>query len=88
MCLSSLDGCLLGIPWTPRINKTLLVLLSKTFGAETINQFCSINLCNVLYKVITKTIIMLLRQAMQILVKQNQASFIASRNISDNIIIA
>ncbi|KAH1073528.1 hypothetical protein J1N35_025856 [Gossypium stocksii] len=71
----------------PRINRTLLVLIPKVFGAETINQYRPIILCNVLYKFITKTIVIRLRQAMQKLFKQNQSSFIAGRNISDNIVI-
>lgn len=71
----------------PRVKKTLLVLIPKFFGAETINQFRPISVCNVLYKIITKTIVIRLRQAMQTLVKQNQSSVIALRNISDNIII-
>lgn len=51
-----------------KINKTLLVLIPKTFGAESISQYRPISLCNVLYKVITKTIIIRLRQSMQVLV--------------------
>ncbi|KAH1081880.1 hypothetical protein J1N35_021641 [Gossypium stocksii] len=72
----------------PRINRTILVLIPKVFEAETINQYRPISLYNVLYKVITKTIVIRLCQAMQKLVKQNQSSFIAGRNISDNIVIA
>lgn len=69
------------------LNKTSLVLILKKVGVETISQYRPISLCNVLYKIITKTIVIRLRHAMQILVKQNQVSFIASRNIADNIII-
>lgn len=71
----------------PRLNQTLIVLIPKIDGAKTLSQYRPISLCNVLYKVITKTIMIRLRQAMQVLVKQNQASFIASHNITDNIII-
>lgn len=72
----------------PYLNWTLLVLIPKIVGAKTISQYRPISLYNILYKVITKMIVIRLCQAMQILVKQNQASFIASHNIADNIIIA
>lgn len=47
-----------------------------------------INLSIVLYKIISKSIVIQLRWLMQVLVKQNQSSSKPSRNISDNIIIA
>ncbi|KAH1038548.1 hypothetical protein J1N35_040291 [Gossypium stocksii] len=78
----------MGQQFDPNINHTLLVLISKKFDAESIQQYRPINLCNVLYKVITNTIVIWLRQVMQTMVKQNQSSFISSQNISDNIIIA
>ncbi|KAH1091681.1 hypothetical protein J1N35_018938 [Gossypium stocksii] len=71
----------------PSLNKTLLVLIPKNIGVETINQFRPISLCSVLYKVITKLIVIQLRRVMQILVKQNQSSFIATRSILDNIVV-
>ncbi|KAA3487251.1 reverse transcriptase [Gossypium australe] len=39
------------------INKKLLVLISKTIGVESLNQFCPINLCTILYKIITKNMV-------------------------------
>lgn len=72
-------------PW---LNRTLLVLIPKQLGVETIKQFKPISLCTVLYKVITKLIVIRLRRVMQILVKQNQSSFIAARSISDKIVMA
>lgn len=72
----------------PGLNKTLFVLIPKVTGAEFIHQYRPISLCNILYKVLTKLIVIRLRHVMQILVKQNQVSFISLRNISDNIITA
>lgn len=76
-----------GATLNPQLTKILLVLISKALGAETIHQFQPISLCNVLYKVISKVIVFQLRHAMQLLVKQNQSSFIVGRNIFDNVII-
>ncbi|KAA3484936.1 reverse transcriptase [Gossypium australe] len=72
----------------PSLNRTLLVFIPKNIGAETINQFRPISLCTVLYKVTITLIVIRLCRAMQILVKQNQSSFITSRSISDNIVVA
>ncbi|KAG8381209.1 hypothetical protein BUALT_Bualt06G0098400 [Buddleja alternifolia] len=46
-----------------------------------------ISLCNVLYKIITKTITLRLRDLMDELVSPNQSSFIKGRNTHDNIIV-
>lgn len=51
-----------------RFNKTLLILILKVPHAKSINQFRPTSLCNVLYKIITKMIVIQLRQVMQILI--------------------
>lgn len=70
------------------INRTTLVLILKTERVETMSNLRPISLCTVLYKVITKTIVIRLRGIMHKLFKQNQSSFIAACNILNNIIIA
>lgn len=70
------------------INRTLLVLILKIQGPEVISQFCPISLCTVMYNIITKIIVNRLRPVMSSIVRLNQTSFVAGRNISDNIIIA
>lgn len=65
-----------------------LLILLKIQNSEKITQFRPISLCIMLYKVATKVIVNRLTPLMGTLVKQNQASFIPSRCISDNIIIA
>ncbi|KAA3462751.1 RNA-directed DNA polymerase (Reverse transcriptase) [Gossypium australe] len=57
----------LGGQLDPCINRTLIVLIPKRFGAKLIKQYRPISLCIVLYKVITKTIDIRLRQMMQTL---------------------
>ncbi|KAA3474676.1 RNA-directed DNA polymerase [Gossypium australe] len=48
-----LSGC----PLDSKVDRTLLVLLPNIVGPKRINQFRPINLCNVLYKIVTKTIV-------------------------------
>lgn len=70
------------------INGTLLVLIPKVEAPEKLSQYRPINLCNVVYKIITKIMATRLRQYMNALVAPNQCSFIPGRHNSDNIIVA
>ncbi|KAA3466548.1 putative Transposon TX1 [Gossypium australe] len=72
----------------PKLNKTLLVLLSKIQSPERISQFRPISLCMMIYKIITKILVNKLRPLMVTLTRQNQTSFIPARNITDNIVVA
>ncbi|KAG8482487.1 hypothetical protein CXB51_024233 [Gossypium anomalum] len=76
-----------GQPMDTWLNRNLLVLIPKVLGLDRIPQFRLINLCTVLYKIITKIVVNRLRLLLMKLTKKNQASFVISRNILDNIII-
>ena len=66
-------------------NDTLLVLVPKV--KYPITQLRSISLCNVGYKVITKTLTNRLKEIMPSITAQNQSSFVPGRQITDNILI-
>ena len=66
---------------------TLLVLIPKIKHPELITQLRPTNLCNVYYKVITRTLTNILKEVMPSLVAPNQSSFVPGRQITDNIII-
>lgn len=70
------------------INNTLLVLILKIVSINSIFQFRPISFCNVLYKVVTKIIVIRFRNIFPSLIAQNQVSFVAGRQVTDNIIIA
>ncbi|XP_019168818.1 PREDICTED: uncharacterized protein LOC109164726 [Ipomoea nil] len=69
------------------INDTLVALIPIVQIPDTIKQFRPISLCNVSYKILTKTITNRLKSILPRMVGPFQSSFIPGRQISDNVII-
>ncbi|CAA7051323.1 unnamed protein product [Microthlaspi erraticum] len=69
------------------INDAIVVLIPKVLKPERITQFRPISLCNVLFKTITKTIVMKLKKVMPKLIGPAQSSFIPGRLSMDNIVV-
>jgi len=69
------------------MNDALLVLIAKVEKPEKITQFRPISLCNVLFKTITKAMVMRLKRVMPMLIGPAQASFIPGRLSTDNIVV-
>lgn len=69
------------------LNDALVVLLPKVGKPERITQFRPISLCNVLFKIITKTMVERLKQVMPKQIGPAQASFILGRVSTDNIVV-
>lgn len=70
------------------VNRTLLVLIPKTKNPTFVHQFRPISLCNVNYKLVTKTIANRLKHLMPEILGPFQSSFVPGRHIQDNIIVA
>ncbi|WCJ31242.1 DNAse I-like superfamily protein [Euphorbia peplus] len=70
------------------LNKTLIVLIPKKSKPDLFGDLRPISVCNVLYKIITKIIANRLKPHMPKLVQPQQTSFVAGKNITENIIIA
>ncbi|XP_010424324.1 PREDICTED: uncharacterized protein LOC104709399 [Camelina sativa] len=68
-------------------NDALVVLIPKVGKPEKISQFRPISLCNVLFKVITKTMVLRLKEVMPQLTGPTQSSFIPGRLSADNIVV-
>ena len=70
------------------LNRTLISLIPKYLGPETLSQFRPISLCNTVYKIVTKIIVCRLRPIMGNLVSPFQAAFVPGKRDLDNVVIA
>ena len=58
------------------LNKTYIALIPKMQGLETIGNYRPINLCNMVYKVVTKIIVARLRPLLSKLVSHLRIAFV------------
>ena len=70
------------------LNATFVVLILKTKGAKVFNEFRPISLCNVVCKLMSKILANRLRGVMNNLMSPIQSTFIPSRWIVENSILA
>lgn len=70
-----------------QLNHCFIALLPKEDAPAKISQFCPISLCNVSYKIISKILTSRLKSVMHKLISNNQAAFVPSRHIQDNLIM-
>ena len=70
-----------------KLNDAMIVLIPKVAKPEKITQFRPISLCNVLFKIFTKALVLRLKSVMPLLIGPAQASFIPGRLSTDNIVI-
>uniref|UniRef100_A0A2N9FT32 CCHC-type domain-containing protein n=1 Tax=Fagus sylvatica TaxID=28930 RepID=A0A2N9FT32_FAGSY len=61
------------------LNKTLIALIPKCNGPETLNQFRPISLCNTVYKIVTKIIVSRIRPLLSNLISPFQTAFIPGK---------
>lgn len=69
------------------VNHIYIALIPKIENPKTVAHYRPISLCNVSYKVITKTIANRLKSILDMIISNNQSAFVPGRLITDNAII-
>lgn len=70
------------------LNYTFIVLILKVKVPRKVSEFRQISLCNVIYKIITKTLDNQLKKELADIVSEEQSAFVPGQLITDNIIVA
>ncbi|XP_021836344.2 uncharacterized protein [Spinacia oleracea] len=70
------------------VNKTCVVLIPKCENPKRITEFRPISCCNVLYKIVSKTMANKLKPLLGDIISVNQSAFVPKRLITDNALIA
>ncbi|KAL0439801.1 UNVERIFIED_CONTAM: hypothetical protein Slati_2463100 [Sesamum latifolium] len=71
-----------------QVNATLLTLIPKVSAPNLVVDFRPISCCNVIYKIISKLLVLRLRVILGKLVSPSQNAFVPDRSIGDNILLA
>lgn len=87
LVISFVQGILEGGEFEGKLTKSIMVLILKKENPCHITDYCPISLCNVVFKLVTKTIVKRLKSNMEKVVPSNQCSFVHGRYIRNNIII-
>ena len=82
-----LDFLNLGIT-SPKFFETHIVLVPKTKSPKRVTKYKPISLCNVIYKLASKTLANRLKKILPSIISDTQSAFVNGRLITDNVLVA
>lgn len=83
-CLNFINNC----SFLVGVNDTSIVLIPKKQQPKTLADMRPITLCNILYKIISKMLVNIIKSVLASVVSNAQNAFIPGRVITNNIIIS
>ncbi|KAK9921713.1 hypothetical protein M0R45_030213 [Rubus argutus] len=81
-------GFLNGSRGVEELNHTLIALIPKVANPKKVTEFRPISLCNVIYKIISKTLANRLKTVLSDVISEFQSAFVPNRLIHDNVVAA
>lgn len=70
------------------MNYTFIALIPKVKSPTLVSEYKPISMCNVIYKIIAKTLANKVKGVLPAIISQQQSALIPERLISDNILVA